>query len=247
MPRIEYDHEATNLEYQDWALMMITEEGYDLPLKVLLQRLAVGRTFMMPLLKNRFRYIRLSPGFAGRERGWLADAVDVNLVRGFFEAFILREDVEDWLQKNWIYTQQTQVINLADYIAIDVIRQACQNTKREIGYYYTGQNRYARYGWIDMQILEELGLPNLNVDEMHRRECIHQRIEPPAPILSCTTHHAKQYQSAELGYRDAYRHGWIRAKYRMHKTIFLAPNTSNSKDTSIVPWTIPYGAVDETF
>ncbi|WP_337469825.1 hypothetical protein [Hallella sp.] len=203
--------------------MMITEEGYDLPLKVLLQRLAVGRTFMMPLLKNRFRYIRLSPGFAGRERGWLADAVDVNLVRGFFEAFILREDVEDWLQKNWIYTQQ------------------------EIGYYYTGQNRYARYGWIDMQILEELGLPNLNVDEMHRRECIHQRIEPPAPILSCTTHHAKQYQSAELGYRDAYRHGWIRAKYRMHKTIFLAPNTSNSKDTSIVPWTIPYGAVDETF
>ena len=59
MSRIEYDHEITNLEYQDWALRMITEEGYDLPLEVLLRRLAVGRTFVMPLLRDRFRYIRL--------------------------------------------------------------------------------------------------------------------------------------------------------------------------------------------
>lgn len=241
MPRIEYDHETTNLEYQDWALRMITEEGYDLPLKVLLRRLAVGRTFVMPLLRDRFRYIRLSPGFAGRERGWLADAVGINLDRGFWESFVNRADVESWLQKDWTFTQQTQVINLADYIAIDFIQHACQNTGRKIGYYYLGQSRYPRYGWIDRQILEALGLPSsINVDEMHRRDCIHQHVEPPAPILSCAIHHAKQYRSSELGYRDAYRHGWIRAKYGTHKTIFLEPKPCYPEDTPLIPWTIPY-------
>lgn len=203
------------LTYEEWVETLMENEHFDLPIRDVINILRVERSFINKHMCNNdhIAHIRLLPHVARKIEGR-----DDTYQCLYFN----RDDVQDWLQREWKYTIQTRFIDLANLVSLERINEVCESLELRCGFRYPPHSRAGKpcVGWIDPRILKELNLPPLNVIEYDRLKLREVRVRA-VDLFSSILHHPKDFVSNEIAYRTACRGGWIHCRFGRHKTIFV--------------------------
>lgn len=235
MAQIEYDDSKGT--YSDWLMHMYHTQGFTLSFEDIMILLNVSRSFINTELKPYIDYIKVSSKMSVLFAKRIAEENGIEEVSNFPSVYFNRKQLNKYLIDNCSFSIQTKVVDLADYVDYEAIKQAEQKTNRKCGFRFNKRTRQEEksFGWIDKVILDELKLKANNVIDNKRSSLHFIAVEKQNVLRDDLVFQSRDYKHVESCYRDMFRRGAIKINLGKRKTMFIVPNYDSFK----VPFTVP--------